>query len=634
MIVFARMKAILLLSFLAAASFARADDSFELLTSQKDVVTATRRVQTRGETPAAVDVITRDEVLASGARNLCDLFRFRAGMDVIDGRNVGGSNRCVASIRGFARDSVTELLVLINGRSTYTPLSGTILWQTLPVQLQDIERIEIVRGPNAALFGSGAGLGVINIITRAPDGSEVTVAATGGSLGADRVEDAAGFQLGPVKTRLSHAHQHQDGYPTVSGGPSNDYLHSEKGSVRVSWQPRPSTQLDLSAAGSFDTVGLPTDGSQSRYQSGYYRLKAAQRFDEDNTAWLSVSRDMQLSEHEPGDVLQLERAWWYNWDIDAGHSFGWAEERMHTTWGGSFRYTGADSSWLFQGKRLQTNRIVRGYVHQTAVLAPTARVVGGVSIESPYYAGTRHADYQAALLLGRPDEHVVRFSYSLAHTNPGLVDTQSNFDAGGGFIHVSGNSGLKSYELANWETGYRGRWLDGKLTTDAAFFYTKIRDHTNLEIDDTVNPVLITHSNSNYLIARGVELEARYAVAGLGGVWANYTEEVVTDRDGHTLYIDTTPKHKANLGGMTSYGPWKLWTAAGWKDGYVADSIQGAAMEPIPAQWRLDARVTYAPTRWLDLFVGGHNLLMARHKEFVDGLLVPRVWEGGARLRF
>lgn len=112
------------------------------------------------EAPVAVEVITDEEIRTSGATNLWDLLRFHVGMDVLDGRPVDG-NRAIVSVRGFPEEFVDRLQVLVDGRSVYNVYSGGVYWEQLPVQLQDIERIEIVRGPNAAL-------GVVNIITKKP----------------------------------------------------------------------------------------------------------------------------------------------------------------------------------------------------------------------------------------------------------------------------------------------------------------------------------------------------------------------------------------------------------------------------------------------------------------------------------
>lgn len=618
----------------ALAAPALAADAFRLFEDERRVQTAARRVQAAGEAPAAVDVITGAEIAASGARDLCDVLRFRPGLDVVDGRNTRGSNRCVVSIRGFARDAVTEVLVLIDGRSTYSPMAGTILWQQLPVQLQDIERVEIVRGPNAALYGSGAGLGVINVITKAPKGgASATVAASGGSLGMNRTEAAVEDEHRGARLRFSHSHRHQDGYPTVSGAPSNDFLHSEKAAARALWRLGPSTELDVSSGGSWDTLGNPVDANQGRFQSHFQRALLAKRFDEDNAVQVLIARDEQSTTHDPDPEVGVARSRYWQYDAEALHSFGWAEGALHTTWGASYRHSVADSSWLFGGRApVRANRILRAYAHQTVRLADWARVVGGFSFEKPWSVGTQHVDHQAALVLGPPRAHALRLSYARAHTNPGLVNRYADFLTTGGFVHVQGNRDIESYALENYEAGYQGFWLGERLTTKVSLFYMRIDGHTNIETLGGF-PVVVSYFNSNEIIARGAEASARLNLRAVS-LFANYTHEHVTDRDAHQLYTKTTPRHKANLGATARLGAWTAHASAGWKDGYLADSIQNTNFADIPAFWRLDARLAWAPTGWLELWAAGHNLLGPRRQEFVDGLLVPRVLQGGAKVRF
>lgn len=139
----------------------------EFFAHEAQTVTASRRLPPVREAPVAVRVITGEKIRTSGATNLRDLLRFHVGMDVLDGRSVDG-NRAIVSVRGFPEEFVDRLQVLVDGRSVYNVYSGGVYWEQLPVQLQDIERIEIVRGPNAALYGSNAALGVVNIITKKP----------------------------------------------------------------------------------------------------------------------------------------------------------------------------------------------------------------------------------------------------------------------------------------------------------------------------------------------------------------------------------------------------------------------------------------------------------------------------------
>jgi outer membrane receptor protein involved in Fe transport len=436
----------------------------------------------------------------------------------------------------------------------------------------------------------------------------------------------------------------------VDGTPSNDFLHSQKGSARALWRPSPRTSLDVYAGGSWDTFGQATgfgnaagSSPQGRFRSHFETARLSHSLDEDDVLELDLTRNEQVSAISPqvsGGPLSVR---YYEYQLEALQSAGYLDDSMHTTWGGSFRYTVADSPDLFgTGTPLQVDRVVRGYVHQTARLSPRWTLIGGVSLESPYYLGTRHADYQAAALFQAAERHVLRASYSMAHTNPGFTDADINYQSIPGFVFVVPNPSLKSYELQNYELGWRGDLLENRLVLGSSLYYMKIRDHVNIEnLNDqagqipNVPPIVFQYDNSNYLIGRGMELEGKLALSPGRTAYANYSLETVSDRDSHTVYIKTTPKHIVNLGfDAALFGGLRASANAGWKGGYLADSVSGTNQIWIDPFWRLDARLAYRATPSLEIFVSGLNLLTPRHVEFVDGLTVPRKYFGGVKVSF
>lgn len=131
---------------------------------ERTVVSASRTGRSAVYAPASVGVITDEDIRSSGARTIPDLLRRVASVDVV---SMSASDQNV-SIRGFNQRVSNRVLVLIDGRSVYQDFLGATFWQSLPITLEDIERIEVIRGPGAALYGANAVVGIINIITRAP----------------------------------------------------------------------------------------------------------------------------------------------------------------------------------------------------------------------------------------------------------------------------------------------------------------------------------------------------------------------------------------------------------------------------------------------------------------------------------
>ncbi len=173
------------------------------------VLTASRLAQPLDDAPAAVTVIDRPMIAASGARNLADLFRLVPGFQV----GFESGHRHVVTYHGLADQFARRLQVLIDGRSVYLPSFGGVSWSDLPLALDDIERIEVIRGPNAATYGANAFLATINITTRhaaAEPGGFVRASAGSNDIRDGVLRTAAGGEA--VHYRLTAAYQQDSGY--------------------------------------------------------------------------------------------------------------------------------------------------------------------------------------------------------------------------------------------------------------------------------------------------------------------------------------------------------------------------------------------------------------------------------------
>jgi len=187
--------------------------SEEEFTSELPVVLAASRLaQPLNEAPAAVTVIDRQMIEASGVRNLSEVFRLVPGFVV--GFESGHAH--VVTYHGLGSKSSPRLQVLVDGRSVYLPSFGGVSWSDLPLVLDDIERIEVIRGPNAASYGANAFLAIINITTRhaAADLGGFVRASAGSNNVRDGVMRTAGGE-GNLHYRLTTSYQRDDGYAHV-----------------------------------------------------------------------------------------------------------------------------------------------------------------------------------------------------------------------------------------------------------------------------------------------------------------------------------------------------------------------------------------------------------------------------------
>jgi iron complex outermembrane receptor protein len=173
------------IALLVAGSAVAQDDGSELFEmsieelSQLRVVSMFRRAETLDRTAASIYVITGDEIRRSGVSSIPEALRLAPGVEVA--RN--GASSWTISIRGFNSDLSNKLLVLIDGRSVYSPLYGGVFWDVQDTLLEDVDRIEVISGPGGTVWGANAVNGVINIITRSAAATHGGFAEAGGGGG-------------------------------------------------------------------------------------------------------------------------------------------------------------------------------------------------------------------------------------------------------------------------------------------------------------------------------------------------------------------------------------------------------------------------------------------------------------------
>ncbi len=199
---------LLALALLPPGLYAQQDEA-AFLSELPVVLSATRLKQSRHDTPAAVTVIDRHMIQASGARTLVDVLRLVPGM--VTGYATGSQQ--VASYHGMADEFSRRMQVLVDGRSVYQPDFGGVSWSSLPLALEDIDRIEVIRGPNSVAYGTNSFLGVISIITR--HAAEEQGTYTKLTRGSDDIGDALlrhGGRQGALDYRLTFQYQQDGGF--------------------------------------------------------------------------------------------------------------------------------------------------------------------------------------------------------------------------------------------------------------------------------------------------------------------------------------------------------------------------------------------------------------------------------------
>lgn len=206
-----------------------------LLEDMPIVLSATRLAQPLNESPVAMTIIDREMIDTSGARTIPDLLRLVPGFQVgyFDG------NSPIATYHGLADEYSRRVQVLIDGRSVYVPALAAIQWSDLIITIDEIERIEVIRGPNAAAYGNNSFLGVISIITRhAIEDQEQKIKLTAGSHDTADAMYRFGGQTQSTDYRITLGTHNNDGTDLL-----NDYTHADYISYRIDHQIKFDTQL-------------------------------------------------------------------------------------------------------------------------------------------------------------------------------------------------------------------------------------------------------------------------------------------------------------------------------------------------------------------------------------------------------
>ena len=241
--------------------------TMEQIFGEPVTTSVTGKPQRAADAPANIEIITQDDVRRSGATSIPDVLAFVTGVDV---RTYGLGTRDVG-IRGYNQASNPHLMVLINGRQVYMVDYGRIIWESLPVQLNEIRQIEVIKGPNSALYGFNAVGGVINIITYDPLKDPVNVASVGGgtqdfltgsAVGTAKLGDAAGLRLSAGGFR---AHDFAPGPLSRTDALSRQSPFSGNFNADGRWQITP--QIEVSLEGSYGTMRLSHPTPQSSFDT-------------------------------------------------------------------------------------------------------------------------------------------------------------------------------------------------------------------------------------------------------------------------------------------------------------------------------------------------------------------------------
>lgn len=509
-------------SLLAIASgMAPAADLSErdYFTELPEVLTVTRLAQPLNETPGAVTVIDRDTIRRSGARELADVLRLVPGY-LVSGFN--GANP-VAVYHAPIDEVGSRNLVLIDGRPVYSAYQqGDTHRGMMGVLIEDIERIEVLRGSNSAAYGANALFGVINVITRhSADTPGVAVSATGGSGGIQDSMARIGWGDANASFRLSTGRRQDSGYGNAHDDKIFSQLH-----FRGDLRPAPDQDLMLAAGVAQHAAGEGFAGSPGNpertilwrdvYLHGQWRkqltgtdeIKLTANYDEE------TFRDSFL---HPLGVTVSSSGVGRRINLELQHQLGIAPG-LRAVWGGGYKYEEAVSVPLYADndpvaiheERLFGNLEWRLNEHW---LLNAGGFLGKHSHKGSYFSPRLMVNY-----LATPD-HSIRLGVTEAKRMPTLFELAADVRFPPTPLRLyaaSGNVGAES--LVTREAGYFGNFRDWRLTLDVRVYRERMDD---LIDRDTLPSGLFDFINRPGFIIQGFEYQLRWKPLANTEIWLN-----------------------------------------------------------------------------------------------------------------
>ncbi len=389
------------------------------------VLSASRLVQSVADAPAAVTVIDRETIRASGARQIEELFRLVPGFVV--GHRSG--HEATVTYHGLADGYARRLQVMIDGISIYSPIYGGVEWRELPIAIEDIERIEVVRGPNGASFGANAFVGMVNIITRETAGRGTSVSMNSGSNGiADWNVQHSGSEQN-WRYRVSVGQRADHGFAALSDDSRTSYLNL-RSDLRIDGANEVSGTLAHSDGVAQIDLGFVRP---QRFEDNDVHLRWTRATDAGSEFWLQFHHGQRhLTEDQnyqvttaavpgilPAMTLPVDIAFKAESNRDelefqrtdsAGNDWRWL-------WGGQWRQDGVRSQQLFARPDWLRNSLVRLFGSAEWRPQEVFLLHAGATYEHPSLGSSAISPRLSATAFVA-DGHTLRASISQAQRNP------------------------------------------------------------------------------------------------------------------------------------------------------------------------------------------------------------------------
>ncbi len=604
------------------------------------VTSVSKQAQKLTESPAAIYVITQEDIRRSGATSIPEALRMVPGLYVarID------SSRWSITSRGFFDEFSNKLLVLIDGRSVYSPLFAGVYWDVQDTLLEDIDRIEVIRGPGATLWGANAVNGIINIITKNAANSQGWLITAGAG---DEERGFGGVRYGgkigdDAHYRVYAKYFNRDDFVYANGDRAEDAWDMFRAGFRADWtiteQDAVTVQGDIYTGDKDNISTLPSltppysvmTDEETDLGGADILARWAHAFSDESEMTLQLYYDR--TERDSSMVAEDRDTV----DVDFQHAFALGD-RHAIIWGLGYRFMKYDTSpgdlypSAFFVPDSDEDDLFSAFIQDEITLVPDRlRLTLGSKFEYNDYTGFEVQPSGRALWMPH-DQHALWASVSRAVRTPSPVehnlDLLYSIDPSGPLPvlqMIYGNDDFDSEELIAYELGYRVQPTKD-LSVDIAAFYN---EYDKLRTSEVGPPVVVfpfvvvslPFDNKLEGSTYGVEIVADYQVTEYWQLVAAYSlleMDLELDSDstaGVTEEDDSGPQNQFQLRSMLNL-PHNLEFDAAL---YYVDDVEKA---DISDYTRVDLRLGWRPTENLELSLVAQNVFDDHHEESSTTLL-------------
>lgn len=626
-----------------------------------EITSVSRKAEKLSDAASAIFVITQEDIRRSGATSIPEVLRLSPGLEVAR----QDAHTWAISSRGFNDEFASKLLVLVDGRTVYTPLVASVNWDVQDYPLEDIDRIEVIRGPGATVWGANAVNGVINITTKSAKQTQGLLVTAGGGL-----EDRGfgtlryGGQIGENAFYRVYGKFHdRDSSELRGGGDANDSWWMSRGGFRLDWTPNDpnifTLQGDIYDGELGQTIGVPlavppsivslTDEVETT--GGNLLGRWTHTFSAESELALKLYYDYQDRDR----VVYAEKRNTFDFDLQHRFQLG---ERNEFVWGLGYNLSSDsidNTPYVSFDPDERTTVVYSAFLQdEISVIQDRLRLTLGSKIEHNDYTGWE-LQPSGRLSLNITERQTSWLAVSRAVSTPARAEDDMTlnrylFPAGSTppgapgpipapmLLALRGSRDMDSKELLAFEWGYRIQPYD-KVSLDLATFYNIYDKERSLEAgapdfsnmpNYIVQPFIINNliEGETY----GFELASTWQATDWWRIRANYTfwklnlhrEPGSTDPLNEAAEMDS-PEHQIGIRSHMDL-PHKIEFDTGLR--YVSSldmrrrfvAAPGEDLE-IPGYLVGDVRIGWRPNHNWELSVVGQNLFDKEHQEFAPSFL-------------